>query len=84
VDADEETLEDLLEGCEDEEPHAHDGELRPDAEEALELEENDGFDDPEYLTLVHECECMLIHIFPIVHDASLQQMGPGHLRKCVA
>jgi hypothetical protein len=56
VDVDEETIEDLLEGCEDEEPHAHDAELRPDAEEAFEPEENDGFDDPEYLALVEECE----------------------------
>jgi hypothetical protein len=55
VDVDEDVLEDLLDGFEGEpEPHAHDGERRLDANDAFEVEENDGLDDPEYEALVQE------------------------------
>jgi hypothetical protein len=55
VDADEETLNDLLEGLDIDEPSGE-LELRLDAEEAFEPEEDDGFDDPGYNLLLEECE----------------------------
>jgi hypothetical protein len=56
VDVDDDTLADVLDGLKDApHPHEHDKEMRTEAEDALELEENDGFDDPEYMALVEEC-----------------------------
>jgi hypothetical protein len=53
VDADEDVLEDLLDGFDDK-PHAHDGERRLDVDDAFEVGENDGLDDSDYNALVHE------------------------------
>jgi hypothetical protein len=59
VDVEEDVLDDLLEGIEDEdEPREHEGELRLDAKESFEPEENDGLDDPEYIQLIEECTCL--------------------------
>lgn len=56
IEIDEDTFEDLVDGLDDDEPAPHGGEVRPESDDALELDENDGYDDPEYNTLVEECE----------------------------
>lgn len=79
VDVDNDTVEDLLEGLEDD-PASHAGEVRPDTDDALDLDENDGFDDPEYNALVEECN---LFSYPIASNRlirycmSSQRTMPG-------
>lgn len=56
TDIDQDTFDDIVACLDDDDATPHTDEVRPEPDDALDLEANDGFDDPEYNALVEECE----------------------------